>query len=757
MAPTKPTARAPERRKKSTIVLLTVGITILFGIIFSQAAFNLKFLTPDTNEQAYSFAALSTLIFLLLLTLTFVLIRTLLKLYAERQSGVLGSKFRTRMVSGALLLSFGPVIFLFLFAYGLMNRSIDKWFSRPVEEVRQNTAEIADLLRNFAAQDADAEALSIARLPETQRAFQSGDFSTVMTEFRRHDPNLRGGFALALVGEEQADASYHAPDLWPVLEPQVVPHLAPTARRTPVGINGREYMLGSARVGVHGRIVIGVPLPDNFSSTMQQLEASQQRYVALSKQNKVVRRTYMGLLLFITVLVLFAATWLALFMAKLVTRPVVALANATQEISRGRLDYRVQIPAADELAELVQSFNRMAEELESSRTQIEASSRSLAEANNAIEQRRLHMETILESIPTGVLSLDANRHVTHTNSALKRIFRVTPGSPPRFLPGVLVASCFEPEVVEDVDRMLRKSDRMGTVSEQMEISIDQRKLDLAITVSSLNAEGKRLGYVVVLEDLSELLKAQKQSAWREVARRVAHEIKNPLTPISLSAERIKRHIDRGINPDDVSLAVIRTAADTISGAVETVRTLVNEFSSLARFPAAEPHPSDINAIVKGALAMFDGRVEGVRFMSSLADNLPNVMADGEAIKRAVANLIDNAAEAMQDCLLREVYVSTALLPDKDTVEIVVADTGHGVTQEVKEKLFLPYFSTKRRGTGLGLTIVSKIVEEHQGSIHVEENYPVGARFIMELPIAPAAGTQGKFETTPITEPAEKDA
>jgi nitrogen fixation/metabolism regulation signal transduction histidine kinase len=217
---------------------------------------------------------------------------------------------------------------------------------------------------------------------------------------------------------------------------------------------------------------------------------------------------------------------------------------------------------------------------------------------------------------------------------------------------------------------------------------------------------------------------------------VAHEIKNPLTPIALSAERIQRHLDRVTTPEKTSLDIVRSCADTIAGAVETVRRLVDEFSSLARFPASNPHPAEINEVVESALSLFNGRMEGITLHKSLAPELPKVMADAEAIKRAVANLVDNAAEAMQDSVVREIYISTALVGSRDAVEIVIADTGHGVTRELKEKLFLPYFSTRKRGTGLGLAIVSRVIEEHHGSIRVEENQPVGARFIVELPVVP---------------------
>jgi nitrogen fixation/metabolism regulation signal transduction histidine kinase len=241
--------------------------------------------------------------------------------------------------------------------------------------------------------------------------------------------------------------------------------------------------------------------------------------------------------------------------------------------------------------------------------------------------------------------------------------------------------------------------------------------------------------VVVFEDLSELLKAQKQSAWREVARRVAHEIKNPLTPILLSAERMRKHLDRGPVPDSSSLAVIQGSAETISGAVDTLRRLVDEFSTLARFPAAQPQPVDLNSVVQQAVAMFNGRLDGIDVRADLSTSLPQIMADPEGVKRVVANLIDNAAEAMQDSLVKEIDIRTTLVDsDPLTVEISVADTGHGITPDLKEKLFLPYFSTKDRGTGLGLAIVSRVVEEHHGTIRVEANKPIGARFIVELPV-----------------------
>ncbi len=479
-----------------------------------------------------------------------------------------------------------------------------------------------------------------------------------------------------------------------------------------------------------------MPLPPEFSRTVRQIEASQLRYLQLSVERKHVRQTYMGLLLLLTMMVLFVSTWLALFLSKLVTRPLAALAEATQEISRGRLDYRIDVSAADEIGDLVRSFNRMAEELETSRGQIEASSRNASAANAELDQRRRQMETILESIPTGVLSLDASRCVTHANKALLRMFNPDghPGERP-ILRGARLADVFPAEVLQDLEPLLRRADRMDMTTSQMEMPLARNSLNVAVTVATLRRQEERSGYVIVLEDLSDLLKAQKQAAWREVARRVAHEIKNPLTPIALSAERIQRHLERS-TPDKTSWDVVRSCAQTIAGAAETVRRLVDEFSSLARFPASKPQPADINEVIESALSMFNGRLDGVILHKSLAPDLPRVMADSEAMKRAVANLVDNAAEAMQDAMVREIQISTALVASRDAVEITVADTGHGVTSELKEKLFLPYFSTRKRGTGLGLAIVSRVIEEHHGSIRVEENQPLGARFIVELPVVP---------------------
>jgi len=717
------------------VTLLAIPAFLAFTFLFSQQAFNLAFLRPDSSSQTLVFAALSSLVFILFLVLCLMIARVLLKLFADRRVGKMGSKFRTKLVLGALVLSFGPVLFLFLFAYGLMNRSIDKWFSTPVEEVRRDTSAVSSTLAAYTLENARAEAVSIALAPSTEESFRTGKFGPIMDVFRRREAPLQGGFALAMMDGE-LEASFQIPTTWPVIAEKLRVSQGRLSLPTAMELNGQQYLVGWQEVGPRGLIVVVMPMPQTFTHAIQQMEESQRNYLDLAAQRKMVRRTYMLLLLLLTSVVLFAATWFAVFMSKFVTTPVAALAEGTQEISRGNLDYRVEVPATDELGELVTSFNLMAEELKGNRQKLESSSRDLAEANQQLEQRRRQMETILETIPTGVLSLDATLRVTHVNYALTRLFRPDAnGNGAGILKGAHLRDVFPQDVIDDLAHMLRKSDRMSSTTSQLEETIGGRSLSLAVTVASLKHEAQRLGYVIVFEDLTDLLKAQKQAAWREVARRVAHEIKNPLTPIALSAQRIKRHLERGGAPDEASLTVIHACAENIASAVETVRTLVDEFSTMARFPAAQVKPADVNSIVQSALSMFDGRLEGISVRTFLSPELPKVMADSEAMKRAIANLVDNAAEAMRESMLREIQISTAVLGTREMVEVVVSDTGHGITAENKEKLFLPYFSTKQRGTGLGLAIVSRIVEDHHGSIRVEENKPVGTRFIVELPVA----------------------
>ncbi|HET8825350.1 MAG TPA: HAMP domain-containing protein, partial [Terriglobales bacterium] len=406
-------------RRKGLIVGLGIAIFLLFLALISQQTFNLTFLHPGSVQQTLVLTALSALVFLLFVALTFVLLRNLLKLLAERRGGVLGSKFRTKMVFGALLMSFTPALFMFLFTYLLTNRSIDRWFSSPVQNLSESSEQVAGLLVHYAQANAQAEAQTLAGNRRIENAFEAGDFSGAMTVLREEDPALQGGFSILLRNHAPA-ASINVPSEWNELREPLLQALQ-TTHRLQWG-NG-DYVVASSTVGSAGAVITAIPLPESFAATMNQIAESQRNYQALGSNRKALRRTYILLLLLITALVLFAATWLSLFISKLVTRPVAALAAATEELSQGHFSHRVAVAAADELGELVASFNRMAGDLEESREKIEQSTRELAQANSDIEKRRRQTEIILENIPTGVLSLDAAGKIRQANPAFIRLLR----------------------------------------------------------------------------------------------------------------------------------------------------------------------------------------------------------------------------------------------------------------------------------------------------------------------------------------------
>jgi two-component system, NtrC family, nitrogen regulation sensor histidine kinase NtrY len=478
-------------------------------------------------------------------------------------------------------------------------------------------------------------------------------------------------------------------------------------------------------------VVVALPMPQGLSQTVSRIRSGAAEYWQLFRMRRTIRNNFFLALLVITVFVFFSSVWLALFLSKQITRPVEALADAMDEIAAGKYDQRVAAITTGEMGDLVRSFNHMAADLESSRHLAESSSAQLTAANLAIEERRRELETIVETIPSGVVTLDSSGAVLQAN----RAFAVLTGRrQDAEICGQKIEALMPPDCAEDIAGVIRRGQRMGAASTELEINVRGRTAHLAVTSARLDFAPGRPGTVLVIEDTTDLLRAQRQLAWKEVAQRVAHEIKNPLTPIALSAERIGRHLDRG-QPE--SLNIIRKCSEVILGCVVTLRTLVDQFSALAQFPAPQPRPCDMNKVAEEALAMFAGRIDGISVQWDLEPELPLVLADPDAIRRALANLIDNAAEAMQGSLLRILGIHSAVSEDGSAVEVTVSDTGHGLTDEIRERLFLPFYSTKHRGTGLGLSIAAKIAQEHGGSLSAEANSPKGARFMLRLPLMEA--------------------
>lgn len=743
----------PPRRAFLVFLLIVVPILLVIG--WSQASLNLSFIHPRSAFQTILLVVVSALIFLAFVIFGLILARNLLKLYVERRSHKLGSRFKTKMMVAFLALTIVPACFLFAFSYGLLNRSIDKWFGIPFDVVRSDATEVVRQLAIQAQNRSRHLAVHLADSSQLAQAASLRNRAAINHVLQREVADLTTESAMFFDPQGKLLASAGRVELSGISVRKLLPHhsfrgLPAAGVSLSKRYNHEEIFLtvkalSFASGGISGVVVTVTRLPLNIARMAAQIQSEANKYDQLTSQRKAVRRVYLWSLSLLTLLILFVASWFALFFSKQVTIPIQALANATHEISRGNLDYRISPHGDDELGSLIQSFNEMTRQLKENRLALERAAQEIHKANQELEERGNIMEAILENIPTGVVSFDPQGRIMRANSTAERMFGQEVIRNARHM-----ADLFGPDEAREVARLFRRALRQGVVTRQMEVGLGDRRAFVALTLSSIRARHGAVGSLLVLEDLTELLQAQKAFAWQEVAQRVAHEIKNPLTPIQLSAERIRRWIgraDRQAAGNDLVTAVEQSSA-LIEREVATLKTLVDEFSHFARFPASHPVIANLNTIVAKAVEIFDGRLEGVTLRCELAAALPAVQVDPDQIKRVLINLIDNAAEALENSPAKEIWVRTLLDSERDMVVLLVADSGPGIPLEAKERLFLPFYSTKRRGTGLGLAIVSRIVSEHHGTIRVEENRPLGTKFIIELPVerAPAATASAAQET-----------
>ncbi len=717
------------------MVVSGIVIAVLAATVFTLGSLRIPFEEGNTLVVLF---ALSVVTFGALLVFSLILIRSLIKLRAERLSGQLGSRFKVKMVLGAMGVSLLPVVFLFFFSYALVNRTLNIWFPRPLEIANQESQALLDELttRGHAhlsqqAQTACALISGPRQLTLTGALSQAAPGSAVLW-LENHD----GTFATSGSANPTGSAPAGAPQKMGTL---------PTGAEI-WSLGGAAYIAGAVPCR-SGTLLIARPVPNDYLQSYNEIQAQTAIYARQKQNLRAYKRDILLALCLITLLLLFATTWVALFLSKQVTVPIQALAEATREISRGNFDHQIEVQAQDELGTLVRSFNRMTEQLGEGRRQINEFTQSLQLAIEERERRRKFMEAILENIPTGVVSLTSTGEVARVNTAVLTIL----GEYAR--EARTLADLLGEEAAHAVLHLMRGSLRMGAASREIEIATGGRLVRAAVTVSSLGPRRENTGFVVVIDDLTDMLRAQKAAAWQEVAQRIAHEIKNPLTPIQLSAQRLLRHLERlpsvagapGANHGTARTEFENLAAECaslIEREVQTLESLVDEFSQFARFPSARLAPADLNSIAEDALALFEGRLEGITVRRELARALPLVKADPELIRRVLANLIDNAAEAMEGSPLRHLRITTRAESDGDAVEIEISDTGQGISPADKERLFLPHFSTKERGTGLGLAIASRIVAEHNGTIRVEDNLPTGVCFVIrfpavEVPAAPA--------------------
>jgi len=735
-----------QTRRRVRITVLAVLTVLLFGLLFVQSAFDtLKWLRPSSASETLILYALSTLNLLAFIILLMVLVRNIIKLKRERSRSRLGSKLKNRLVKFSIALYLSPVIFLFFVTSGLINRSVDKWFSEPAREMVVNARQIQRVYVEGEQDELEQSALTVSRLiAQTQAEDLNNALKLELATHRLFliqvfdkDRNLiaeQSSLKIALLGEQFLN-------LWQQSLAQ-----ARQGRSFAEMANDSEnniYLVAAAPIpDLTGRLlVIAQQFSSEITDRIKKIDELEEVYGTLKRDQNKVKNSALLTLALITLLTLFIAFWLAIYLARTVADPVQKLAEATERVKEGDLDYRAEVVGDDELAALALSFNEMTAEVAEHRQRLELSAEELQQSNAALDERRSYIEAILQSLSAGVISLDENGSVTTINDAARDLLKIE--QPPAT--GVALEALLPEEQREELWRMIRRAARLRSITREVHFTLaNQAQLDAAVTVTALqDFNGQSRGAVIVIEDLTELIEAQRRAAWSEVARRMAHEIKNPLTPIRLSAERLAKNLlgepngamgSQASHLNERQTRLIRECTSMIGAEVATLQRMVDEFSDFARLPNAKLELTSLNHVVESTLKLYDERLDGVRIESRLL-SVPQVMIDPEQIKRVLVNLIDNAAEALAggngD---RRIVVGTREITDRETIELTVADTGPGIPPADRERVFDPYFSTRKRGTGLGLAIVNRIVAEHQGRIRVQENHPRGAKFIVELPV-----------------------
>jgi two-component system, NtrC family, nitrogen regulation sensor histidine kinase NtrY len=681
----------------------------------------------------------------MLLGLTFVLARNVIKLVIERRNALPFSRFRARLVAVLLGMTFIPAVLVLIVGSELIRNSVDRWFNAPVEEVltsaeniagdyyhdRQvrvadDASRIARALGPLAIDGADVSAVRDLILPEVAqgrvqmveiyRITAGGGAVTVVPYVDVAAPELPQGYARAVadrMAQHAASGQAGLPTPEPLSTGGELIRAAAVVRR---GTTGQPSAV----------VVASDYLTGELASRARRITDAYEDYSQLRVLRRPLAGVYLSFFLMMTLMILVGSTWMGLYLAKRITEPVQRLATAAREIEAGHLDYRVDRDTVsdDEFGSLVEAFNSMAGEVGRSRRRLERSAVELERKHVEVEGRRRYIETILERIATGVVSINASGRISTMNSASMRLLGLDASAV-----GQPAEQVFGRADLRPFGALLQAAGTAKTEPSAQEIALmrEDRELQLSAVATVLHGEGSD-GMVLVLDDVTPLIRAQKVAAWREVARRLAHEIKNPLTPIQLCAERLRRHFSNAPAP---ARELVEECTSTIVGEVDSLKGLVDEFSQFARMPAPRAVPADLHALLNEALALYDGLLSDVRFERRLADDLPKVRVDGEQIRRVVINLVDNAIEAMDRSGV--ITIETRHDAAAGMVRLTVSDDGPGIAPAEREKLFMPYYSTKRRGSGLGLAIVRRIVAEHGGTIEAHENVPRGTKFTIELP------------------------
>lgn len=716
----------------AALLLLWTGLTLAQWRLFDEVQ-------GGPLLETVAVFGLVNLNILLLLLLLFLTLRNLVKLAFERRSGVLGAKLKTKLVLAFLSMTVIPTALLYLTSAGFLARSIDSWFSSRVEGALRQALEVARAYYQVEEGRVLHYANRLAEsLPPGGVGEDLGWMEGVLFE-RAVEDQLGAVTVFSAAGEVLsvvANPRFPLPDLATAEAPEVKQALAGRESAGLGHFSTGDFLRGAAPIRdrqtgeVWGAVVVDGFMPGRTLERLQEITAGFEEYRQLEVLKAPIKASYILPLLLVALLIIFSATWFGFYLARGITGPIQELAEATQRVADGDLDFQLQVTSGDEVGTLVASFNQMTRDLRASKGEVEEAQGTLRRANDELERRRRYMEIVLSRVAAGVVSTDRGGNITTMNAAAREMLGLGEealGQPYR--------KALPPQVevlVTDLLRELGRS-RQDALQRQVLLETDGQRRSILVHLTRLRDEGGApLGTVAVFDDLTELVKAQRAQAWQEVARRIAHEIKNPLTPIQLSAQRLRRRYAGLL--EEAEGEVLDEATRTIVTQVDGLKRLVDEFSRFAKMPESRPAPEDVNRIVEEVAALYRPAHGQIQFDVRLAPQLPIIEVDAEQLRRALVNLLDNAVAALGEAEHGRIELLTEFEPERQVVRVVVADNGPGLTPDARERLFEPYFSTKKGGTGLGLAIVKSIVADHRGYVRAVDNPTQGTRFLLEFPL-----------------------
>jgi two-component system nitrogen regulation sensor histidine kinase NtrY len=724
------------RRKRNLLIIGVVLVLLVVATVF-EVGIRAPQIPVASNLIVFALFNLNLVVFLLLLVL---LIRNVVKLSFERRHKVIGARFKAKLVLTFVALSLTPGILIFIIASNFITTSIEGWFKPQVERPLDQAMAVAQTYYQTLESTALRHGRYMARVVEQEGLLDDvrrEDLTAYLTEQQE-----RLGVAGITIFTPRGGELVHVRN--PVLSSTIASsdtnrehlrqalggHEITTVHELDNGdmIQALVPIRDQDQGSVEGAMMVAIHVPQRLEARLRGISQAFQEYKQLKLLKNPIKGIYILLFSLMTLIIVFSATWFGLYLARGITDPIQMLAEGTREVAAGNLKYKVEVRADDEIGILVDSFNRMTGDLAASQFKLEETYRDLQAKHTEVEQRRRYTETVLEAVATGVVSLDPGGNVTTINGAAERML----GLPAARIQGKAASAVFRsPEYAEIaglIQRMARA--REGMLDREVHLRRDGQTVALLASATALKgSDGRYMGMVLAFDDLTELFKAQRLAAWREVAQRIAHEIKNPLTPIQLSAQRLRRRLGGGLSP--VEKRLLEEATATIVQEVDALKQLVDEFSRFARMPALTLKSTDLGRLLEGVVVLYRDSHPGLSIRATFSPDMPPVEVDPDQIKRAVLNLVDNAVEAVGQT--GEVIVETEWLPETHRARILVSDDGPGIAPDDKDKLFIPYFSTKATGMGLGLPIVHQIVTDHGGSIWVEDRPPRGSRFVVELP------------------------